>query len=88
LRGIRAGSTADRFGHVLRRDHEALQALAAAAMLEQEVALVAQRLGAAVAEDSHRVLRRLDLERDARGEVRLDVAGNDLDARTLRRQDE
>src|SRR3546814_2675659 len=59
----------------------------AAAGHVQHVALAEKLLGALLAEDGAAVDPRGDLEADARREVRLDRAGDDVDRGALRRQD-
>jgi len=55
---------------------------------EQHVAAADECLGALAVEDGARVDLRCDLKRDARGEVGLDDAGDDVHRRTLRGDDE
>ena len=71
-------------------DERAVQALHArrARRQEEHVALAEQALGADRVEDRARVDARRHLERDARREVRLDEAGDDVDRRPLRREDQ
>ena len=54
----------------------------------EHVAHAEQRLGAHLVEDGARVDLARDLERQARRDVGLDQAGDDVDARPLRRQDQ
>ena len=61
---------------------------AAAAGHVEHVALAEQLLGALLAENGAAVDLRGDLEAHPRREVRLDRAGDDVDARALRRGDE
>src|SRR3546814_1676374 len=62
--------------------------LTAAAGHVQHVALAEKLLGALLAEDGAAVDPRGDLKADARREVRLDRAGDDVDRGALRRHDE
>ena len=55
---------------------------------EEHVALAQQRLGAVLVEDHARVGLRGHRERDPRRDVRLDHAGDDVDARGLRGEHE
>ena len=55
---------------------------------EQHVAVAEQHLGARSVDDRAAVDLRRDAKRDPAREVRLDQAGDDVHARTLRREDE
>ena len=55
---------------------------------EQHVALAEQLLGAVAVENRARVDLRRHAERDARRQVRLDEAGDDVDRRPLRRENQ
>ena len=61
--------------------------LVRAVQLDEHVAAAEQVLGALLVEDGAAVDLLRDAERDARREVRLDHAGDDVDARALRRED-
>ena len=75
--------------HLFFADERALHALrlVRAVHLDEHVAAAEQVLGALLVEDRARVDLLRDAEGDARREVRLDHAGDDVDARTLRRED-
>src|SRR5215831_1337500 len=101
LFGVAGGDLLEIFGVALRlqmthdlldfvvRDEGTVNAPdAAAAGHVEHVALAEQLLGALLAQDGAAVDFRSDLEGDAGREVRLDGAGDDVDRRTLRRQDD
>ena len=69
--------------HLFFADERALDAprLVRAVELDQHVAAAEQVLGALLVEDGAAVDLLRDAERDARREVRLDHAGDDVDAR-------
>ena len=80
---------ADDLLDLLVGDERAVHAAdAAAAGHVEHVALAEQLLGALLAEDGAAVDLGGDLEGDAGREVRLDGAGDDVDRRPLRREDD
>ena len=76
--------------HLVVGDERAVHALreAGARRQVQHVALAEQRLRAHLVEDGARIDVRRNLERDARRDVRLDEAGDHVDRRALRREDQ